>query len=157
MTSEQKDVRSELPVCPAERPEQWNGVRVEGMVETPLFISLQELSEAPQTESVQDVKCYDGWVAPGQRWEGVALSAVLSQAGYSEDAGFVSASCLDFQWSLTLEEALAPGTILALRLNGQPLPEEHGGPCRLVAAGKMGPHFVKLPERIEVTREAPEK
>jgi DMSO/TMAO reductase YedYZ molybdopterin-dependent catalytic subunit len=87
----------------------------------------------------------------------VPLSAVLARAGYSEDAGFVSATCLDFRWSLTLEEALAPGTILALKLNGQALPEEHGGPCRLVAAGKMGPHFVKLPEQIEVTREAPEK
>jgi DMSO/TMAO reductase YedYZ molybdopterin-dependent catalytic subunit len=46
--------------------------------------------------------------------------------------------------------------MLALKLNGQSLPEKHGGPCRLVAAGKMGPHFVKLPERIEVTREAPD-
>ncbi|MDP7105385.1 MAG: molybdopterin-dependent oxidoreductase, partial [SAR202 cluster bacterium] len=71
-------------------------------------------------------------------------------------AGFVSASCLDFRSSLTLEEALATGTMLALKLNGQSLPEKHGGPCRLVAAGKMGPHFVKLPERIEVTREAPD-
>ncbi len=156
MATEQEDVRAELPMCPAERPEQWNGVRVGGMVETSLFISLQELSEMPQTESVQDVRCHDGWVAPGQRWEGVALSAVLSRAGYSDDAGFVSASCLDFRMSLTLDEALAPGTMLALQLNGRPLPEGNGGPCRLVAAGKMGPHFVKLPERIEVTREAPE-
>ncbi len=156
MASEQGDVRSELPACPAERPEQWSGVRVGGMVKTPMFISLQELTAMPQVESMQDVKCYDGWVAPGQLWEGVDLSAVLSLAGYSEDAGFVSASCLDFRSSLTLEEALATGTMLALKLNGQSLPEKHGGPCRLVAAGKMGPHFVKLPERIEVTREAPD-
>ena len=69
---------------------------------------------------------------------------------------FMTASCLDFRSSLTLEEALATGTMLAFRLNGQPLPEEHGGPCRLVAASKTGPHFVKLPERIEVTLNAPE-
>jgi DMSO/TMAO reductase YedYZ molybdopterin-dependent catalytic subunit len=97
MTSEQLDVRSELSMCPADRPEQWDGVRVEGMVDAPQHISLQELSDMPQTESVQDLRCHDGWVAPGQRWEGVALSDVLVRAGYSEDAGFVVASCLNTQ------------------------------------------------------------
>ena len=127
MTSEQLDVRSELPMCPADRPEQWDGVRVEGMVDAPQHISLQELSDMPQTESVQDLRCHDGWVAPGQRWEGVALSDVLVRAGYSEDAGFVVASCLNTQRVLPLGEALATGTMLALQLNGQPLPEGHGG------------------------------
>ncbi len=156
MTVEQDDVRSVLPVCPADRPDGWAGVRVDGMVETPLTVTLAELSAMAQVESIQDVRCFDGWVAPEQRWEGVALSAVLSRAGVSEDAGFVSVSCLDLKRTSTLEEAMAPGTILALKLNGQPLPEEHGGPVRLVVAGKMGPDFVKMPERIEVTREAPE-
>ena len=39
---------------------------------------------------------------------------------------------------------------------GQPLPEGHGGPVRLVVAGKMGPDFVKMPELIEVTKDSPE-
>ncbi len=156
MASEKVDVRSELPVCPADRPEGWAGVRIDGLVETPLTIGLDELAAMPQTESVQDVQCFDGWIAPEQRWAGVQLSDVLSRAGVSAEAGFVSASCLALKRTSTLEEAMAPGTILALQLNGQPLPEEHGGPVRLVVAGKMGPDFVKMPELIEVTKDSPE-
>jgi len=41
--------------------------------------------------------------------------------------------------------------ILALRLNGEALPQEHGGPCRLIAGAKECNFSVKWVDLIEVT------
>ena len=46
--------------------------------------------------------------------------------------------------------------MVALRHNDAPLTAEHGGPCRLVVAGRAGRWSVKWLERIDLLAEAPE-
>jgi len=50
---------------------------------------------------------------------------------------------------------MAPRSILALRLNGELLPPEHGGPCRLVVAGKACYYSVKWVERVRLAAAPP--
>ncbi len=57
--------------------------------------------------------------------------------------------------TLTLAEAMAPGVLVAQGPNGQPLPPEHGGPCRLVAPGKACYFSVKWVEQITLAATRP--
>jgi len=50
-----------------------------------------------------------------------------------------------------MEEVESSSVIIALRLNGEALPHEHGGPCRLIAGAKKGNFSVKWVDLIEVT------
>ena len=150
------EVYTELPARPVSNPVRWDSVEVAGLVDVPLSMRIEDLTGLPQSKTVQDFRCHDGWVATAQRWEGVCVSALLEQARAAPEANYVTFSCGDFSRTLTMEEASAPDTLLALGLNGRPLPDENGGPCRLVAGDKMGPYHVKWIQRIELTSEAPD-
>ena len=62
------------------------------------------------------------------------LSALLEAAGPLPNARYAAVSASDFTVAIALDDANA--VLLATRLNGADLPEEHGGPCRLVSAGQ---------------------
>ena len=150
-----KEVYSELPVMPVAAEVNWEALEVGGLVSNPLTLSAEDLGRMSQSQTVQDFRCHDGWVAPDQKWEGVPVSTVLEKAGAAPDAGYLTFRGGEFTRSLTLEEAASPDVLLALRLNGRPVPRENGGPCRLVAESPTGHAHVKWVQRIEVTREAP--
>lgn len=148
----------ELPVFPATIPEWDPGgwrLNLDGLVDRHLSFTFEELSRLPTTDLVDDFRCEEGWVAPNLRWEGVAVTEVLAAAGLLGEAGYVSFSAGEFSASLTLKEVQASNALLALRLNGEPLPAAHGGPCRLVAVGKECYFSVKWLERIAVTSGPP--
>ena len=58
-----------------------------------------------------------------------------------------------FVRSIPLDRARDPMTILALRMNGEPLPALHGGPVRLVVPGWAGNNWSKWVRRIVVARD----
>ena len=144
-----------LPVMPVSDAVNWSNVEVSGLVDSPQSLSLADMEEMARAETVLDFLCYDGWTAPAQRWEGVPVSAVLDRVGTSADAKFVKFSCGEFARAMSLDEARADDTLLALGLNGEALPAGNGGPCRLVAANHKGPAHVKWVQSIEVLSEDP--
>lgn len=86
-------------------------------------------------------------------WTGPRLADVLALAGVRADAVDVNVIGLDeAEWArpLPLAKALDPDTILALTMNGVPLPPDHGFPVRLVVPGWVGSSSVKWVGRIEV-------
>ncbi|MEZ4701135.1 MAG: sulfite oxidase [Rhodothermales bacterium] len=93
-------------------------------------------------------------------WEGVPLRDVLQRAGVSEKASFVQMIGMDkdspeggFRRPMTLEKALDEDTILAYRMNGAPLPKDHGFPVRAIVPGWVGSNQVKWLGRIEALME----
>ena len=91
-------------------------------------------------------------------WTGVPLKALLQPfsgkdirefAFFGADRGFDSGVEHEFGRSLTLDEALNGDALLAYRMNGEPLPPQHGGPLRLVVPGWYGMASVKWLVRIE--------
>lgn len=86
-------------------------------------------------------------------WEGPALRDVLALAppepGMTEavfrgaDLGVEGSTVAHFERSLPLGVAQAEGPIIALRMNGQPLPRAHGAPARLIVPGWYGVASVK--------------
>ncbi|WP_438765125.1 sulfite oxidase [Kushneria sp. TE3] len=90
-------------------------------------------------------------------WSGVRLRDVLALAGLEEGAFHVLPEGLDsgrFARPLPIDKALADDTIIALAMNGEPLPIDHGFPARLVVSGWLGAASVKWLGRIEVSRQA---
>ena len=128
-------------------------LRVDGLVEAPLTLSLADLKALPRAEQVSDFKCVTGWVVKDVHWTGVRIADVLDRAGApSTGAGalrFVSAE-LPYHDSLTLEQALLPDVMLAYEMDGKPLSRPHGAPVRLVMPQMYGYKSVKWVERIEL-------
>tara|TARA_B100000676_G_scaffold269243_1_gene285019 strand:+ start:401 stop:1522 length:1122 start_codon:yes stop_codon:yes gene_type:complete len=95
------------------------------------------------------------------RWRGIRLRDVLERAGIMDDAYHVlpfgsdpsdeepDGTCIP----MPAAKALHPDTLIALAMNGEALPADHGFPARLVVPGWVGTYSVKWLRRIEVTRE----
>ena len=93
------------------------------------------------------------------RWTGVRLADLLracevlpeaiSTGHYSPDI-YLDGSGPAISRGLPIGKALAPETLMAFALNGEPLPALHGGPLRLVTPGYPGSSFQKWLTRIEV-------
>lgn len=91
-------------------------------------------------------------------WEGVALSDVLKLAGVDDTAfhvcpqGSETDSCEgDVRIPMPIEKAMDKDTLLALRMNGEVLPADHGFPVRVLVPGWIGAYSVKWVNDIEVS------
>ncbi len=119
------------PIPPFD-PERWN-FRVFGLVEEEVTFSYQEILQMPVTRVVADVHCVTGWSVLDTVWEGVSPRELLKRVKVLPDARFVLVhSEYGYTTNLPLEALLDDDVVLAYRLNGAPLPPEHGYPLRLV-------------------------
>lgn len=91
-------------------------------------------------------------------WRGVPLRHVLELAGIGQDAFHVCPKGSEtdtsegpIQIPMPLAKALDPDTILALEMNGQPLPPDHGYPVRVIVPGWVGAYSIKWVSEIEVS------
>ncbi len=160
---------------PAVDATSWR-VTVDGEVERPLSLSLDDLRSRPAAEVVATMECAGNgrvslsppvdsqpWLneAVGTgRWRGVRLRELLEDAAVRDGAAEVLFTGLDrgveeeveqsYQRSLPLAEALRDEVLLAYELNGVPLPPQHGFPLRLLVPGWYGMTSVKWLERITV-------
>jgi len=126
-----------------EAPAGW-ALEVGGMVARPLTLSLDDLLRLPQTRYRVRHHCVEGWTAVAS-WEGPRVAELARLAGADPRARYVEFGSFeeDYFSSWDLESALHPQTIVALGMNGHPLPPHHGAPARLYAGVKLGYKMVK--------------
>ena len=130
-------------------------LRVDGLVHRPLALPLSAIRTMPQREQITRHDCVEGWSAIG-KWQGPQLSAVLAMAGLLPAARYAVFHCADrmegrpYYESIDLVDAFHPQTILAWRMNGQPLPIAHGAPLRLRVERQLGYKHAKFVMRIEL-------
>ena len=130
--------RLDLGVIPRAAPGQWD-LRVEGAVESPLRLSLDAFRKLPRVAVTRDFSCVTGWTRFDCAWEGVAFRTLAAIAKPTPSAVSVWIECGEgYTTSLPLPDLLREDVLLADTLDGKPLPEEHGGPVRLVAPHKYG-------------------
>ena len=146
-----------LPLLPNQygRPPVWPGLRVDGLVRCPRTFTASELAQLTDRILTDDFRCQEGWTTPAQRWEGVPLPVLLHLAEPLPNAGYAAIAAGDYTITVPLDDGAAADLLLATRLNGAPLPAEHGGPCRLVGAGQACYASVKWVTHITLAAEPP--
>ena len=130
--------RLDLGVIPRVDPKRWD-LRVEGEVESPLGFTLEEFRALPRVTTTSDFHCVTGWTRLDCGWEGVAFRTLAAMAKPRPTATSVWIECGEgYTTSLPLADLLRDDVVLAYGLDGKPLPEENGGPVRLVVPHKYG-------------------
>lgn len=130
-------------------------LRVDGLVERPLTLTLEDLRALPRAEQVSDFKCVTGWSVQDVRWRGVRFRDLLEAAGPKPEARwlrFISDE-VPYTDTLSFDQALLPDVMLALDMDGMPLSRPHGAPARVVMPRMYGYKSVKWVTRIEVRRD----
>lgn len=138
-------------------PEGWN-LTIDGLVDEPLSFSFDDLQGMPLVESVVTLSCVSntvgGDLVGNARWLGVPLLDLLDQAGLDPEVSQVVGHSVDgFTAGFPLA-AIQDGrpALVAIGMNGEPLPLRHGFPARLVVSGLYGyVSATKWLERIQLT------
>jgi len=161
----------DIPVVGAD----WR-LEVKGLVGRPLHLSLADIEPRETVTRRVTLECAGNgrgllqprpvsqpWLQEAvstAEWTGVPLKDVLAEAGIREgarevvftgrDAGMEAGAVRRYERSLSLADALAADVLLAFRMNGAPIPPQHGGPLRLIVPGWYGMASVKWLARIAV-------
>lgn len=126
-------------------------LRVTGLVEEEITLSLAEVTALPAEERLVELPCVEGWTERAL-WKGTRLMPLLERAGIGEEAdSVVFSSPGGYTTSLTLQDIRESDPLLAYAVNGETLPREQGFPLRLVVPGKLGYKWIKWLTGIEVT------
>jgi DMSO/TMAO reductase YedYZ molybdopterin-dependent catalytic subunit len=147
------------------------GLVVDGLVDQPLTLTLDDLTARPRQDVTFTMECSGNTGLPfftggvgNANWAGTPLASVLEEAGVQEggvEVVFWGADAGEQVWrdititerfarSMSLQDAMAASNLLAYEMNGEPLPNLHGFPLRLIAPGWYGVANVKWLTRIEV-------
>lgn len=119
-------------------------LRIHGMVDRETTYSLDDLARFDIVESVTTLTCVSnpvgGDLISTGIWTGYRLADLLAAAGVHRDSDMVLSTSIDGFTAGTPVQALTDGreALLAVGLNGQPLPVEHGYPARMVVPGLYG-------------------
>jgi DMSO/TMAO reductase YedYZ molybdopterin-dependent catalytic subunit len=155
------------PPDPAYREHAANGFRdwrlmIDGLVDTPLSLSLEELRQASPRTQITRHDCVEGWSCIG-KWTGARLAPLLDRASLKREAKFLIFHCADnwgddrkaekYYESIDLVDARHEQTILAYSLNDAPLPVANGAPIRLRVERQLGYKHAKFVMRIEAVRD----
>ncbi len=142
---------------PQVRAEDWE-LKITGMVDKPLSLSYDDILKRNLVEEDITLTCVSNTVG-GQltgtaRWLGLPLSELLDEAGVQSGADQLVGRSVD-GWTagFPVESAFDRPALIAIGMNGEPLPIEHGFPARLMVAGLYGyVSATKWLTEIELTR-----
>jgi DMSO/TMAO reductase YedYZ molybdopterin-dependent catalytic subunit len=130
-------------VVPQVDPAGWK-LRIGGLVDNPYELTYDEILAMDLVETSVTLSCVSnevgGDLVGNATWLGVPLRDLLDRAGVqSEGTQIVAVSVDDFDAGFPTELAYDGRTaLLAVGMNGEPLPISHGFPARLVVAGLYG-------------------
>ena len=139
-------------------------LRIHGLVEQEVRLSFQDLLDADLIESHVSLTCVSnpvgGNLAGNAKWLGMPIRDVLKMARPKDGADMVLSTSIDGFSASTPLEVLQDDrdAMLAIGMNGEALPLEHGYPVRMVVPGLYG--FVSATKWVvdlEVTRFADSK
>ena len=137
---------------PAETANPWS-LQINGEVEQPISLSLEDLRSLPQTKQTMDIHCVTRWSMLDVTFSGVLLKTLLTETKVHSNAKFVSfraRSKRNHATSLNLETAFNLNTLIATEVNGKPIDSAHGGPIRNIVEARYFYKSVKWLEHIEL-------
>ena len=141
-------------VDPRPTREDWH-LRIDGKVEHPRTLTFAELEAMPSIEREVTLQCISNPVGGGLNsnavWTGVLLRDLLQSVGASTSAVQVTLRGADgFDDDLPIQKVMDDETMLAYKMNGEPLPLKHGFPARLIVPNYVGEKSIKWITEIKV-------
>ncbi|MCH9708382.1 MAG: molybdopterin-dependent oxidoreductase [Actinomycetia bacterium] len=133
-------------------------LRIHGMVDREVTYKIEDLDRFDAVAEVVTLTCVSnpvgGELISNATWTGYRVRDLLAEAGVQSDADMVLSKSTDGWTAGTPVEALtADNAMLAIGMNGEPLPVEHGYPARLIVPGLYGyVSATKWVVDLEVTR-----
>ena len=124
-------------------PSEWR-LSIGGMVDNPIELTFEELLDREIVERDITLVCVSnevgGRYAGTARWLGVPLASLLEEAGVQPGADQLVSRSVDGWTAGSPVQAVMDGrdAMVAIGMNGEPLPVEHGFPARLVVPGLYG-------------------
>lgn len=134
------DTRLDVPIVDSS---SWS-LTIDGMVDRPFTVGFDDLLAMPLVERDITLTCVSNSVGGpyvgGARWLGVPLTDLLDRAGVQSRADQILSTDVG---GMTISTPLALATdgrdaLVAIGMNGVPLPREHGFPARMVIPGLYG-------------------
>jgi DMSO/TMAO reductase YedYZ molybdopterin-dependent catalytic subunit len=130
-----------------------------GQVENPQVYSFADIAAMPAVEQETTLLCISYGIGSGlcsnAIWKGVPLPRLLAQAKPKPNVTTVLFRAADgYYETFRFEKAMEPTTLVAYEMNGEPLPQGHGFPLRLIVPGLYGEKNPKWLTRIELLDEA---
>jgi len=139
---------------------------VDGLVENALKLPYPSLAKLPQISQTSDFHCVEGWSVKDIVWGGIRFEEVVRIAKPATEARYVVFHSLGETESaprgqrhyiecLSVQDLMNPQKecLLALTMDGKPLPQEHGAPMRVIAPYDLGYKSIKFVYRIEFVKE----
>ena len=106
--------------------------RVFGLVEKEIEWNWEQLTALPRTKVHADIHCVTAWSKMDTNFEGLSIPDLLTHIQPKPEAQAIMAHCYGgYTTNVSLDDFVRPNNLLAYLYEGQPLPTEHGGPCRL--------------------------
>ncbi len=130
-------------VVPQVSTQAWQ-LNIHGMVDKPVTLTFADLMKRPMIDHDVTLCCVSEGVGGGfignARWQGALLADLLKEAGVQKGATQIVMRDVN---GMNLGVATDPvmdgrASLLAVGMNGQPLPQEHGFPVRVVVPGLYG-------------------
>lgn len=151
--SEQNFFTLSLGFIPEIDTDEW-ALKISGLVQDPLELSYSQILAMPQESVFATLETISN--PPGGRsignavWTGVPFGQIMDLVGVKSDVLEVAFFCDDgYSTSITLDEAMEEGVMLAYKMNGQTLSALHGFPVRMVVPEKYGMKWPKWINEIK--------
>jgi DMSO/TMAO reductase YedYZ molybdopterin-dependent catalytic subunit len=160
-------IRTEIPEAAANHQGPWT-IETSGMLAAPGSLTLDDLMRANRKMGPHLFEC-SGNANPSNfglmsvaEWEGIALVDVIARLKPGKEATAVLVSGFDHigqnsprsivgaSWVYPLTSLDKLGAFFATRMNGEPLPADHGKPVRLVVPGWYGCSWIKWVNEIRL-------
>ena len=146
-------------------------LQIRGLVQQPMTLTLDDLKARPRQEVTFALECSGNNGLPfltgavgNATWAGTPLAPILREAGildqgieivfFGSDMGVEEVRDIkmpqQFARSMSVPDAMDPNNLVCYEMNGEPLPQLHGFPLRLLAPGWYGIANVKWLQRIDV-------
>jgi DMSO/TMAO reductase YedYZ molybdopterin-dependent catalytic subunit len=133
-------------------------LKVHGLVERPLSLTLDEVKAGPSLSQIVTLECISnnigGDLIGNGKWTGISVAGLLREAGVKPEAAYFITTAADgYHESIPVAEAMREEVMLAYALNDKPITFKHGFPLRLLYPGHYGMKSTKWIETIELSAE----
>lgn len=128
-------------------------LKIKGLVEKPVDLTVAQLRAFPHVTQSSRMKCVQCWSARS-KWGGFRFGELAELVKPKKNAHAIRIDCHDKWYEyMSFEEMHSPRVLLAMDLEGKPLPDNHGAPLRLIDPSKYGYKSAKLITSITFVEE----